>query len=124
MIREYALPIVFGISIVVLVMYIFIYVLFQYFGCACSCVYFGHSRNRYSYEEITDIERNVLFNSSQKSFGQDTCRICLDEMEITEDLFRAPCRHKFHKKCLERWSEEHNRCPMCNHKIELTPIAE
>ena len=75
--------------------------------CSCFCRCFRNKRIRSSYEEIYDVEK-CLGN------GQDNCTVCLEDMKINDDLYRAWCGHKFHTHCLERWLEEDNRCPLCN----------
>ena len=107
------------------------------YTCVCSC--FGHNRNRGDYEGIeepvrtnetgkiiTHIEIGESFGTKEveRSFGQRTCGICLEEMNVDEDLYRTPCRHKFHTYCLKRWLEENNRCPLCNSSVRLTEVAE
>ena len=37
------------------------------------------------------------------------CCIC---MEI-EDAYKYKCGHIFGKKCIERWREQNNTCPVC-----------
>lgn len=43
------------------------------------------------------------------------CSICLNSLKKTRSL---PCRHKFHPKCIERWIEINNSCPICRKPIE------
>ena len=94
----------------------------KYCNCTCSC--FGQSRHRNNYEVIYETETDSGANETEESFGQDMCGICLEEMINTEDLYRAHCKHKFHKACLERWLKEGNRCPLCNEQVEHPPADE
>ena len=78
---------------------------------------------------ISDLELEIENDSGisrdlEKSFDQETCRICLDEMKSNENLYRAPCVHKFHRMCLERWLEECRRCPVCNGQVHLITSAD
>lgn len=42
------------------------------------------------------------------------CRISLAEgWEDTDEMWRTPCNHLFHRSCLERWMEERLECPLC-----------
>ena len=71
----------------------------------------------------------------QAQNSDQTCAICLDEYEVDDVLCVLPCRHIFHKRCVERWvlkvakgetraaSDRHNgwdeealracACPLC-----------
>ena len=45
-----------------------------------------------------------------------TCAICLASMGDTllgEMVTELPCKHLFHKACLERWFKDNNTCPLC-----------
>ena len=115
--RSQALLIVFGVFVLALMTYLIFCLCRRYCNCACVCSCFGYSRNRNNYEMIYDSQK-------ERSYGQDTCRVCLEEMEITDGLFRLPCRHKFHRKCLEQWLCKCNRCPLCKSRVSLPVLAE
>ena len=100
-----------GVLIAALVTFVLLYIYSPRCGLRCGC--FAESSGWDDYEPIIDIE---------KSFSQDLCVICREELKNGDTLYRAPCGHKFHKKCLKRWLQEDNRCPMCNDRIELAPI--
>ena len=106
--------------------------------CKCKCVdsCCRHQRNHADYEKIDEIsnEENLVWqicgvgyeigksswlSDIEKSFGQDTCGICLREMSINDELYRALCGHRFHPQCLEQWLKENNRCPLCTNALEL-----
>jgi len=50
------------------------------------------------------IERNV-------SASEDECPICLEKGE--EEWAALQCNHKFHYECINKWTVNHNSCPMC-----------
>ena len=91
------------------------------FICSCCC---DHEREHGDFKKVKELEENSVTDGNEESFGQFTCRICLEEMETGEDLERALCRHKFHKRCLERWLLEDNRCPICNGRARLIDVSE
>ena len=101
-----------------------VYVCNKYCNCACTCLCFRHSRSRNDYSSVLESAKKPGISDIETSFGQDTCGICLEEMRITEVLYRAPCRHKFHKKCLEQWLHEDNRCPLCKGQVQPNSAAE
>ena len=48
------------------------------------------------------------------------CSICLEKMEVGQDIIPLPCKtvnHVFHAECITTWLEGHNTCPMCREKI-------
>ena len=54
-----------------------------------------------------------------------TCGICLDELQVGEDIIELPCKdkHYFHIKkegCdgIYPWLRENNTCPLCRHEFE------
>ena len=32
-------------------------------------------------------------------------------------IYRTPCQHKYHAKCLKGWMHEKFECPMCRQRI-------
>lgn len=53
-----------------------------------------------------------------------SCSICLNN-EIELD-YTTPCKHRFHKKCIELWFESlghrDKTCPQCRHVIDTPTI--
>jgi len=45
--------------------------------------------------------------------GNETCTICLEEFEPSEEIKLTPCNHGYHPDCLEHWMRERSNCPMC-----------
>jgi E3 ubiquitin-protein ligase RNF115/126 len=46
------------------------------------------------------------------------CTICMDEVELGEEVTRLYCKHWFHTPCISFWLKEHNTCPHCRKSIE------
>ncbi|XP_058098656.1 uncharacterized protein LOC131243359 [Magnolia sinica] len=46
---------------------------------------------------------------------RENCGICLDELGYseTEEVSVLPCSHTFHVRCIKRWLEESDSCPLC-----------
>ena len=42
-----------------------------------------------------------------------SCAICLEDLK--HNLIITPCKHQFHRTCLEKWIK--NSCPLCRRKI-------
>ncbi|KAL7536888.1 hypothetical protein ACHAXR_007474 [Thalassiosira sp. AJA248-18] len=54
------------------------------------------------------------------SFDDDeepSCSICLCEYEHGEQVTRLPCDHIYHESCLNSWTDNHVRCPLCNYDL-------
>ncbi|CAN6270736.1 unnamed protein product [Urochloa humidicola] len=44
----------------------------------------------------------------------DECRVCLSRIRASEASRRLPCRHVFHRDCVDRWLVSCKRtCPLC-----------
>ena len=46
----------------------------------------------------------------------ETCSICYEVVEKGVNKITA-CNHEFHRKCLEKWLETNNTCPLCRFKL-------
>lgn len=44
------------------------------------------------------------------------CSVCLDTIS-SADIKRTTCNHCFHRKCLDKWLENHETCPYCRKTI-------
>ncbi|KAL4713455.1 hypothetical protein ACJJTC_010440 [Scirpophaga incertulas] len=47
----------------------------------------------------------------------ECCAICIEPYKVAETLRSLPCRHDFHKNCIDPWLLEHRTCPMCKMDI-------
>lgn len=47
----------------------------------------------------------------------ECCAICIEPYKVSETLRSLPCRHEFHKNCIDPWLLEHRTCPMCKMDI-------
>ncbi|XP_037976157.2 protein goliath isoform X1 [Plutella xylostella] len=47
----------------------------------------------------------------------ECCAICIEPYKVSETLRSLPCRHEFHKSCIDPWLLEHRTCPMCKMDI-------
>merc|ERR1719210_96220 len=56
--------------------------------------------------------------AAAESLGEQTkCLICLDEFNDGDDVKTLPCLHIYHQKCIERWLNTDNSCPVCKTAI-------
>lgn len=47
------------------------------------------------------------------------CTICLDPINNSEKILR--CTHRFHERCINRWTLRHNNCPVC--RTPVNPVS-
>lgn len=47
----------------------------------------------------------------------ECCAICIEPFKLSEVLRILPCKHEFHKSCIDPWLLEHRTCPMCKMDI-------
>lgn len=47
------------------------------------------------------------------SDGKAECSVCMDAVEIGDEVTVLPCNHWFHGECVGAWLKEHDTCPHC-----------
>ena len=69
-----------------------------------------------SYNE-NDIHRSDILDRIAKDKGRDqTCSICLSDIEMGEVMFRSKWNHYFHSECIEILIFYKNSCPIWRSK--------
>ncbi|KAG9484888.1 RING finger protein 122-like isoform X2 [Eleutherodactylus coqui] len=87
--------------------------------CLIFCCYFFRLKQQERYRR-RGYKKVVLKNESKKiSLVGQVCAVCLEEFKLTEELGLCTCTHAFHTKCLMKWLEVRNSCPMCNKTISV-----
>lgn len=46
-----------------------------------------------------------------------TCAVCIENYRVDEVVRILPCKHRFHKSCIDQWLLEKRTCPMCKMDI-------
>ena len=49
--------------------------------------------------------------------GKAECSVCMDAVEIGDEITVLPCKHWFHGECVGAWLKEHDTCPHCRQGI-------
>lgn len=49
--------------------------------------------------------------------GQAECSICMENVDVGEEITVLPCKHWFHFECVKAWLTEHDTCPVCRSGI-------
>ena len=68
-----------------------------------------------SENEITLNITSQPYNSTDKKY--DTCSICTDMYELSEEVSVLNCGHIYHPKCIKEWCKYKQVCPLCNTEI-------
>ncbi|CAM9320525.1 unnamed protein product [Heterosigma akashiwo] len=59
----------------------------------------------------------IKYRPDLPEIEEPTCPICLNEYENGEELRSLPCKHSFHKKCVDEWLLVNATCPNCRTTI-------
>ncbi|KAM9717591.1 LOW QUALITY PROTEIN: RING finger protein 150-like [Menidia menidia] len=89
---------------------------------------------RFRYANARDRNQRRLGDAAKKAMGQlavrtvrrgdretepdfDNCAVCIEGYRPNDVLRLLPCRHVFHKGCVDPWLLDHRTCPMCKMNI-------
>ncbi|EGT47833.1 hypothetical protein CAEBREN_19991 [Caenorhabditis brenneri] len=87
---------------------------------------------RFRYAHAKDRLQRRLFNAARKALTriptmtitpamtqelQSDCAVCLDPYQLQDVIRLLPCKHIYHKSCIDPWLLEHRTCPMCKNDI-------
>lgn len=61
--------------------------------------------------------KTAPFNASNFDGEDDSCAVCLENYKDGETIRILPCKHLFHKSCIDPWLLNHRTCPMCKNNI-------
>jgi E3 ubiquitin-protein ligase RNF115/126 len=64
------------------------------------------------------VQKNMLDEK-----GKAECSICMDNVELGDQVTVLPCTHWFHETCITAWLKEHDTCPHCRKGISTPPEA-
>lgn len=45
------------------------------------------------------------------------CCICIGSIDKKAETRITCCRHRYHFKCIQKWSQRENRCPLCRKRF-------
>lgn len=49
---------------------------------------------------------------------EPSCAVCLSEFEAGDVLRPLPCKHYFHRRCIDKWLKKNKVCPLCLQDIQ------
>ncbi|GFS14408.1 E3 ubiquitin-protein ligase RNF130 [Elysia marginata] len=58
-------------------------------------------------------QRTISVGDKELEGDFDQCAICIEPYKDGDIIRLMPCRHVFHKSCVDPWLLDHRTCPMC-----------
>ncbi|ESO93826.1 hypothetical protein LOTGIDRAFT_104529 [Lottia gigantea] len=58
-------------------------------------------------------QRNVKSGDKELDSDFDQCAVCIEGYKAHDVIRTLPCKHVFHKSCVDPWLLEQRSCPMC-----------
>ena len=66
---------------------------------------------------IAALPKAKIDESMLGSDGKAECSVCMDNVEVGDEVTMLPCKHWFHGDCVGAWLKEHDTCPHCRQSI-------
>jgi len=109
-----------SISFIVLMMISLAWLVFYY----VQRFRYLHAKDRLSRELNNAAERALskipirnVKTSDKEVTEADCCAVCIEPFKATDIARLLPCRHEFHKDCVDPWLLANRTCPMCKMDI-------
>lgn len=67
--------------------------------------------------DIASLPKKQVDESMLGTEGKAECSICMDSVNIGDEVTFLPCNHWFHGQCVTAWLKEHDTCPHCRASI-------
>ncbi|KAM8848122.1 E3 ubiquitin-protein ligase RNF130 [Synchiropus picturatus] len=61
--------------------------------------------------------RTVKRGDKETDVDFNHCAVCIESYQLNDVVRILPCKHVFHKVCVDPWLNEHCTCPMCKLNI-------
>ncbi|KAE8300294.1 RING finger protein 150 Precursor [Larimichthys crocea] len=61
--------------------------------------------------------RTIKKGDEETESDFDNCAVCIESYKPNDVVRILPCRHVFHKHCVDPWLQDHRTCPMCKMNI-------
>ena len=62
---------------------------------------------------IAALPRKPAHKTMMGSDGKAECSVCMDAVDVGDEVTVLPCNHWFHGDCVGAWLKEHDTCPHC-----------
>ena len=70
-----------------------------------------------SEEAIRSLKKKKVDRGMLGEDGKAECSICMDNVEMGNEVTVLPCTHWFHGDCVTSWLKEHDTCPHCRKPV-------
>ncbi len=108
--------------IVIIASAILMFTVFMFYRQRTRATISEVSVSRLTSVQIADLPTRKVQNGE----ADGTCCICLADYGTGDVIMVLPCKHEFHKECIEPWLTRRNRtCPLCKRETfpsERTPL--
>ncbi|KAK8635557.1 hypothetical protein V6N13_004291 [Hibiscus sabdariffa] len=74
-------------------------------------------RNNYGMVAAREASIEEMLKRVEVEAGDETCVICLNELEVGFEASRMPCSHGFHGDCIQKWLRQSHYCPICRFEM-------
>ncbi|ESN91096.1 hypothetical protein HELRODRAFT_194547 [Helobdella robusta] len=108
------------ISFIVLAIVSMLWLIFYYVQRFRMHSHINADRARRIRKKMFKIGKSVVSKMEQKTLklgdpelSGESCAICVEEFVVADVVRILPCKHLFHKKCVDEWLSQHRRCPIC-----------
>ncbi|XP_047221628.1 RING finger protein 150a isoform X2 [Girardinichthys multiradiatus] len=84
------------------------------------------TRNLQKYRRLGDAAKKAISKLQVRTLKKgdmetepdfDNCAVCIECYKPNDVVRILPCRHVFHKHCVDPWLQDHRTCPMCKINI-------
>ncbi|XP_052280522.1 RING finger protein 150-like isoform X2 [Dreissena polymorpha] len=62
-------------------------------------------------------QRSVKVGDKELDADADQCAVCIEPYKVSDVIRVLPCKHVFHKSCVDPWLLDQRSCPMCKMDI-------
>lgn len=70
-----------------------------------------------SADAISRLPKKAVDKVMMGNDGKAECSVCMDNVNIGDEVTVLPCGHWFHGECVGAWLKEHDTCPHCRQGI-------
>jgi hypothetical protein len=68
-------------------------------------------------QTILKLKTKSLDSDHEFKYEDQTCQICMANLEAGERIGDLSCGHSFHVDCLKEWIKRRNACPLCQTQV-------
>ena len=69
------------------------------------------------YLKIRRVKKAIFKKKLKNHKSDDSCMICLEDLDGTKKCRQLYCNHVYHSDCLYSWLKERPTCPLCNKNL-------